>query len=45
MFSNSRRIFSFSLCLSAYVYLYLLNVKRLDKNISNNIFLVDLFYF
>ena len=36
---------SFSLCLSVYVYLHLLSVKRLDKNISNSIFLVNLFYF
>jgi len=36
---------SFSLCLSIYVYLHLFSVKRLDKNISNNIFVVDLFYF
>jgi len=28
-----------------YVYLHLLSVKRLDKNISNNIFLFNLFYF
>jgi hypothetical protein len=48
---------SFSLCLSAWriyppleglsidVYLHLLSVKRLNKNISNNIFLFNLFYF
>ena len=40
-----RRRKSFSLCLSIYVYLHLFSVKRLDKNISNNIFLVDLFYY
>ena len=32
---------SFSLCLSVCVFLHLLSVKRLDKNIRNNIFLVN----
>ena len=42
---HSGRKESFSLCLSVHVYLHLLSVKRLDKNISNNIFLFNLFYF